>query len=46
MASRSKLLCQMHELSRGAAFEFGIRAGSWNGNHNGDDFGSQSAAAS
>jgi len=40
MASRSKLLCQMHELFRGAAFELGIKAGSWDGNRNGDEFAS------
>jgi hypothetical protein len=46
MASRSKLLCQMHELFRRAAFELGIKAGGWHGNRNGDEFASQSAAAS
>ena len=45
MASSSKLLCQIHELFRGAAFEFGIKAGGWYGNRYGAEFRSPNRAS-
>jgi len=45
VASSSKLFCQVHELFRGAPFEFGIKANGWYGNRYGAQFRSSDRAS-